>query len=417
MKYTTSLRPWAGRRLEKIGSADLLVGIPCYNNQDTIEHVIRSVSDGLHKHYPGLRSLIIVSDGGSTDDSRDVAQGMTVYPYIEKIVQIYRGHPGKGSALRSIFEAADFLEVKACAVVDSDLRSITPAWVQCLLQPVLDSRAHFVAPVYTRYKYDGTITNHIVYSLTRALFGKRIRQPIGGDFGLSRTLARYYALEGEWDSDIARFGIDIWMTISAITQKLPICQSHLGTKVHDVKDPGESLGPMFRQVTFTLFGLMDRYYDYWSTIVGSEPVPFVCNQQVSEEPQQFSVDIDRMIHIFREGCEHFGSFWRNVLTPETFARLQALYSAPSKEFCLPPEVWARLVYDFSSTFHAWERHRRQLVDTMSPLYYARVASFVMETHDLDNAGAEAVIEKQAEEFERSKPYLIESWRTRSAAAP
>jgi hypothetical protein len=315
--------------------------------------------------------------------------------------------------LRSIFEAANFLEVKACAVVDSDLRSITPEWVRCLLQPVIDGKSQFVAPVYSRYKYDGTITNNIVYPLVRALFGKRIRQPIGGDFGFSRQLARYYALEGQWDSDIARFGIDIWMTISAITRNVPICQAYLGTKVHDVKDPGESLGPMVRQVLFTLFLMMDESYDFWSRIPASEPVPTMCHAP-GAEPEKFSVDAGRMMHIYREGFEHFGAFWQSVVTRDTFAELKRLYGAPDRDFRLPPRLWARIVYEFSATFHGWERHRRQLVDTMSPLYYARVASFVMETAQMDDEQAEMAIEEQAREFEFLKSYLVESWSKRAA---
>jgi glycosyltransferase involved in cell wall biosynthesis len=412
MKYTTSLRPWVSRRLEKIGSADLLVGIPCYNNQSTIEHVVKSVSDGLHMNYPDMRSLIVVSDGGSTDDTRDIAQTLSVYPYIEKIVQIYRGDPGKGSALRAIFEAASFLEVKACVVVDSDLRSISPAWVRSLIQPILERNFHFVAPLYTRYKYDGTITNTIVYNLTRALFGKRIRQPIGGDFGFSLDLARFYATTGEWDSDISRFGIDIWMTLTPIARKLPICQSYLGTKVHDVKDPGESLGPMFRQVIFTLFLLMDRYYEFWSTIGESEPVPSFGDPGCAE-PDPFAIDTSRMIGIYRDGFEHFGVFWQKVLRPENYELLRQLHGLGDDDFYLSTEAWAKIVYDFSATFHAWERHRRQLVDTMSPLYYARVASFVTKTRDMSNQEAENVVEDQARQFEALKPYLLESWSSRS----
>lgn len=414
MKYTTSLRPWVARRIEEIGNADLFVGIPSYNNQSTIAHVIKMVGEGLHKHYPQMRSLIMVSDGGSTDDTRDVAKDVVIRPYIEKLVQIYRGHPGKGSALRAIFEAANFLQVKACAVVDSDLRSITPDWVQFLLQPLLDGQFHFVAPLYTRYKYDGTITNNIVYNLTRALFGKRIRQPIGGDFGLSHRLARYYALEGDWDSEIACFGVDIWMTISAIIQNLPICQSHLGTKVHDVKDPGESLGPMFRQVIFTLFSMMDRYYGYWSQIGQSEPVPCI-GGPLALEPEPFPIDTVRMIGIYKEGFQHFGVFWEKVLRPENFSRLKSLYESQEKHFYLPTEVWAKIVYDFSATFHSWERHRRQLVDTMSPLYYASVASFVIRTKDMNSLEAEEVVEDQARQFETLKSYLLESWNRRSAS--
>jgi len=50
-----------------------------------------------------------------------------------------------------------------------------------------------VAPLYVRHRNDGTITNSIAYPLTAALYGTRIRQPIGGDFGFSGRLASYWA--------------------------------------------------------------------------------------------------------------------------------------------------------------------------------------------------------------------------------
>ena len=51
------------------------------------------------------------------------------------------------------------------------------------MSPVFEQGFDYVAPYYLRHKYDGTITNSIVYPLTRTLYGHRIRQPIGGDFG------------------------------------------------------------------------------------------------------------------------------------------------------------------------------------------------------------------------------------------
>ncbi|HIJ41774.1 MAG TPA: glycosyltransferase, partial [Deltaproteobacteria bacterium] len=207
MRYDTGLRAYTSKRIEEIQSADVLVGIPCYNNETTIAHVIQMVSHGLATHYKGMRSVIFVADGGSTDDTREVAKEFQLKPWQEKLVSIYRGPGGKGTALRSLFETASRLNVRVCAMVDSDLRSITPDWVKYLLDPVLEKGYQFVAPVYVRHKFDGTITNNIVYNLTRALYGKRIRQPIGGDFAISSDLAKYYIEQDVWDSDVARFGI------------------------------------------------------------------------------------------------------------------------------------------------------------------------------------------------------------------
>jgi hypothetical protein len=153
--------------------------------------------------------VILIADGGSTDDTRETAKEFEIKPWQGRIVSIYRGPGGKGTALRSVFEAADRLKVRTCAMVDSDLRSMTADWVKYLLDPVLEKRYQFVSPVYMRHKYDGTITNNIVYNLTRALYGKRIRQPIGGDFAISGDVSRFYSEQEVWDTDVARFGIDI----------------------------------------------------------------------------------------------------------------------------------------------------------------------------------------------------------------
>ena len=185
VNYDTALRLYTAKRIEEIESADVLVGIPCFNNEKTITHVIQMVTHGLAKHYADKRCVIHIADGGSTDDTREVAKEFEIKPWQEKIVSIYRGPGGKGTALRSIFEAAGRLNVRACAVVDSDLRSITPGWMDLLLTPIYAEGFDYVAPLYARHKFDGTITNSIVYPLTRALYGKSIRQPIGGDFGFS----------------------------------------------------------------------------------------------------------------------------------------------------------------------------------------------------------------------------------------
>ena len=230
--------------------------------------MVRAVQAGLAKYFPSHKAVIVNSDGGSSDGTMDVVQNTSVEDFdaillhhrvepISKIAFPYSGIPGKGSAFRSIFEIAQTLDAKACVVVDSDLRSITPEWIELLVKPVLEGGFDYVAPLYHRHKFDGTITNSIVYPLTRALYGKRVRQPIGGDFGFSGRLAQFYLTKDVWQSDVARFGIDIWMTTTAIANGFKIAQSFLGAKIHDAKDPGADLSSMLYQVVSATFDLME----------------------------------------------------------------------------------------------------------------------------------------------------------------
>src|SRR4030066_410924 len=321
-------------QLEEIKGADILIGIPSYNNVRTIGHVVRAVTAGLAKYFPGAKAVLVNSDGGAKDGTQeevkrvqieDLKTILTSHPVhpLSKIVTPYHGIPGKGSAFRTIFEAASSLRAKACAVLDSDLRSITPEWMELLLRPVYEEGFDYVAPLYGRHKFDGTITNSIVYPITRALYGKRIRQPIGGDFGFSGKLATFYLTKDVWETDVARFGIDIWMTTLAIAERYKVCQSYLGAKIHDAKDPGSDLGPMFTQVASSVFGSMKEYENLWKGIGESQAVPtFGFHYEVGLEP--ISVNLGRMIGNFRLGVKDLMEIWEKVLSSETVQWLESL---------------------------------------------------------------------------------------------
>jgi glucosylglycerate synthase len=415
MNYDTALRAYTAKRIEEIDSADILVGVPCYNNESTIAHVIQMITHGLAKHYGERRSVIFIADGGSTDDTREAAKEFQIKPWQEKVVSIYRGPAGKGTALRSVFEAANRLNVSVCAMVDSDLRSITADWVKYLLDPVLEKGYQFVAPVYVRHKYDGTITNNIVYNLTRALYGKRIRQPIGGDFAISRDVAKFYAEQDVWLTDVARFGIDIWMTTSAITQGFRICQANLGVKIHDVKDPGQHLGPMFQQVLSALFSLMERYESFWKGIKGSEPLETFGFEGASE-PEPVKVNLDRLIDLFKTGYQQLSPLWRDIFDEASFKQISETAGMDAKDFHLPTESWVKILYELAATYRHWTVNRSRLVDMMTPLYYARVASFVRQSRDMSSREAEQLVEEQALQFEEQKDYLIKIWDQKSEQA-
>jgi glucosylglycerate synthase len=407
--YISALRPYAWKRLEEIEKADILVGIPAFNNEKTIAHVVQMVSHGLNQYFKDRKNVIMIADGGSTDDTRDAVRDFELKPWQEKLLTIYRGPGGKGTAFRAIFEAAHKLGVRACMVVDSDIRSITSEWVLYLLRPVLEQGYQYVTPIYSRHKYDGTITNNIIYNLTRALYGKRIRQPIGGDFAFAPEVAGHFLNQPVWDTEIARFGIDIWMTVEAIIGNFRICQANLGVKIHDAKDPATHLAPMFRQVVWTFFHLMEQHESYWMQVQESQPVEALGACDLGE-PEPVKVDLEALIYKFKVGFNQFGVFWKDILDSGSYGILKKASRMEPQEFTLPIEAWVKILYELAATFHYWPINRNKLVDLMTPLYHARVASFVRESRDMDAGAAEALVERQAEAFEANKKYLIDLWR-------
>ncbi len=419
----TVLSDEAQLRCEQINRADIIVGIPSFNNGGTIRHVVRAVQYGLAKYFPKHKSVLVNSDGGSSDQTRQIVDETGIYADMDtiliehevlpatKLVTPYHGLPGKGSAFHTIFEIAVRLGAKCCLVVDSDLRSITPEWVELLAGPILLKEYDFVAPWYSRYKYDGTITNSIIYPATRALYGRRIRQPIGGDFGFSAKAASHYLSRDIWGTDISRFGIDIWMSTKAICEGYKICQAFLGAKIHDAKDPAKSLGPMFQQVIGTMFLLMERYEDRWKDVKGSRPTALY-GFRSEVFPESIPVSLDAMIEKFRTGYGEQREFLATILPEARMNELEDIAAKSSEAFDFPVQTWVRLVWDYAVAYHRGDKSdagMNGLMLSMVPLYFGRTASFVKQTWDMPTYEAEKLIEQLCDCFEEEKPYLVQRW--------
>jgi len=405
----TALRDDARRRLDEIGRADILVGIPSFNNAATIGHVVQMAAQGMVQYFPDMKPVLVNSDGNSSDGTRDVTLNTPVPEGVEVIATVYQGVSGKGSAFRAVFEIARALGVKVCVVVDSDLRSITPEWIELLAGPIVKEGYGYVPPYYNRHKYDGTITNNICYPMTRMLYGLDVRQPIGGDFGFSSQLLDHYLSQDVWQTDVARFGIDIWMTTTAINAGFPVCQAHLGAKVHDARDPAASLGPMFRQVVGTLFGMMNRYEERWKAVGGSQPTAMY-GQPIEVEPEPVPVTLSAMIDELRAGMKEHEALWQGVLTAENLAAVKEIAALSDQDYRFPADRWARVVFDFAVAYNKSGLEPAEVIGAMTPLYYGRTAGLVKQSQEMSTTQFEQrVIQTQAHTFEKLKPYLIERW--------
>lgn len=378
----------------------VIVGIPSYNNAETIEHVIKQAAEGLKKYFDG--GLIINSDGGSNDGTRDVVMKTPVPDDVEVRSTVYKWPiPGKGSAMKEVLEIARDEGADAVVFVDSDLRSITPEWVYKFAKPI-EEGYHFVAPLYLRHKYDGTITNNIAYPMTTSLYGYNVRQPIGGDFGISADLIDTYLCNEEvWKTDVARFGVDIFLTTTAIAEGFKVIQTALGVKIHDPKDPAASLGPMFNQVIGTLFMLMQKYEDKWKNIKTLKEVPVFGEMEI-REPEHVRVTLELLEKKSEELFAQNKKLLEKALSKETFEKVKTAL----RSYDLDDVLWSHILFDGAI---AYKNGILKNAEPLIPLYFAKTADFVKKTKDMTTAEAEKLVLKRAEIFLEEKDYLLERW--------
>jgi hypothetical protein len=401
-----------------IGDARVVVGIPSFNNAHSIAHVAATAARGLAESFPGARALVLNSDGGSGDGTHDAfragaqAARDAIGGAAGEAIQIasirYRGPSGKGSAFRDIFEVASRLGAAAVVVLDADLRSVTPEWIARLGTPVERGEYDFVAPLYRRHKFDGTITNSIIFPLTAALYGGNVRQPIGGDFGVGPALLAAYLEADVWSTDVARFGIDIWMTTTALAGHFRVAQAHLGAKVHDPKDPGHHLAKMLVEVVGTAFGLLEQYESAWTNgIPSGGAVTLGDAVEVPHDP--VTVDAARMLEQFRFGVEALRPVYEMVMPQPVLQRVERAATGEDGG-SVDDVLWTRVVYAFAGAFRRRAIARDQLLAALTPLYLGRVASFIRENQERSDEEAEERIQQLARTFRGMRSEFVDAWR-------
>ncbi len=372
---------------DKVTEAEIAVVIPSYKEADSIAHPTKVVSEGLKKYFPDKKSVIINADNASPDKTEEVFLGTQT-----RVPKIYittpPNTPGKGWNFANAFRKLYSLGARAIVCVDADLISITPEWINYMVSPVLEEGFDYLTPLYSRHKYDGTITNNICYPLIYGIFGQDIRQPIGGDFALSARLARH-VVSVPWHRTTHQYGVDIFMTMQALLGGFKIAQVGLGSKVHKPSAP--KLGPMFIQVVSTALLTVANTFKTWKSVGSVSKTPVFGLQELGEAQD---LDVDREI-IRRNAVEGFratNDVLQEYLSPEVARRVEQTF-AETDGPQIDTDFWVDVLFDVIAAFPACNDTAR-LVESMRGLYWGRVYSFMNETWDLSSAECEAPIRRQ-----------------------
>jgi hypothetical protein len=390
----------------RIDNAELVVGVLSHNEADTIPHAAHQADEGLVRYFPGVRAVVINSDHNSPDHTKEAfLKTVTRAPKI--YISTAPGLQGRRNPLRNLFAKAVELQANAVVVVDADIQTLTPEWIKHLGEPLFKGFG-FVTPLYVQHKYEGLVNHEVAYPLVRALLGRRVRQPIGVDVGLSGGLASSYVQSSLWDEGMAGFGIGVWMTTLALNRGVLLCQAFVGKP--KMRRPRGSAGAVFRQVLGTLFSSIPQLNASWLGVKHSKPTPvFGFHPGVPEPLPRVTLDTERLFSKFREGLPSCTEVWKQVLSPEVFSKLLEIFEMKKPVFDFPTDLWARILFDSAVSYRDRVCDPDLMVGSLLPLYFGKIFAFVKKTNRMSARQADEVIEEDCTVFEMTKPYLVQRW--------
>jgi len=410
------------RQLMSVGEVDLLVGILSHRSANTMRRAAHYVEKSLQQNFVRQRVAIINVDGGAVEDSNSdersddgeegnnsYSKGLNSLRTIHRVTAGFNGAPSPGLALRTILSSSDLLRAKACAVVSPATSSTSPEWVANLLRPAFRDSFDFVAPLYSRHKFQGLLARNLLYPMTRALFGRRIRELYSDEWAFSSRLGTFCLNEDMWHEEPVRSRPEAWMGISALTSDFRCCQVYLGEKPPPPDGAGPDLVEVLRQTVGSLFWLLETNQQAWMERKGSEAVPtFGPEHAVTAEPME--LNRARMFELFQTGVKELEPILESILSAETLAGLQSIAGLVQNTFRFGSELWVAMLYEFAASYHHSVINRDHLVQALVPLYRGKIYSFIAEYADASAADMEAESENLCLEFEQQKPYLTEKWK-------
>jgi hypothetical protein len=403
------------RHLMAVGQVDVLVGLPTLNNAATVAEIVRAVDLCFTRDLPRLRTVMINSDGGSTDGTPEIVRDamFTETDFVQtshslrtlhRVVAPYHGLPGKHTALRTVFAAAELTQARALVVLDPAGPATTPERVTELITPITRADVALLAPIYRRHPRDGLLVTQLARPLVRALYGVKLEEPLGAEFSCSGRFASHCLEREIWDHEVARFAIDLWLRAEAVANRFTVEQ--VWRPAPAASGPRASLRDAVQQVVLALIESLRDHETFWlaehdvaelrtwGSDPGTTPDPPTWDfEALGEQARRDIVDIRPLLD--------------GVLDADLVARLLEDLSAPALR--LDDERWVRLVYGFAAAARRGTTGIEHLAGLFVPLYLWRAAAFMAQTSGLAGADVQARLDSLSDTFQRLKPVLVGNW--------
>jgi glucosylglycerate synthase len=358
---------------------------------------------------------MINSDGGSTDGTPDLIgearfteadRVQTSHPLrtLHRVLAPYHGLPGKHTALRTIFAAAELTQAKAILVIDPAGPSTTPERVTELIAPITRGDVEFLAPRYRRHPRDGVLITQLVRPLVRALYAVGLDEPLGAEFSCSGRFSSHCLEQDIWDHESARFAIDLWLRTEAAAERFPVGQ--IWRPMATAAGSRATLRDVVHQVVLAVIESLRAHESFWRNANAiSELRSWGTDSGVV--PDLMPWDFQALAEQARRDIVEITPLLEDVLDPGLFVRVMDNANGAGPR--LDDELWVRTVYGFATAIQHGRAALDHMADMFVPLYMWRAAAFMSHTALESPAQVQARLDSLCETFHRLKPRLVASW--------
>ncbi|MGI6235794.1 MAG: glycosidase, partial [Christensenellales bacterium] len=408
-------------KLRTVKDIDVVIGIPFYNEGDTLKNIISIAKNSL-KAKSG-KFIVCVGDPAGKEALEIINEnsGSEVASFL-----MPAGVNGRGYSIRAILELARFFESDA-VLLEADLKTqgdqgIKPDWVDRLATPVFGDYDMAVA-CFRRHPFEDIIGNILVSPLIAALYETKFNDPLSGVFAIAHDLVEDFCSEFDQCSDyLGGYGINPWIITTALKWGKRICEVNLGAKLSPI-----SLGKKYivtKETLRMLFQCIKRDEDVWLEdskiiktldIYGSEP---------GDLPLKVAYNHKEFLDSFIEGICHYSNLLQKVFDQEMLKHIELM----TKQNVFPnysPEIWAQITYEviLACNFNS-EILPEDLLEVFMAIYDGMTASLIKEMGETrkglsnTNVNSDTVISAQIEgiykktirAFIKNKPNFLKKWR-------
>ncbi len=392
----------------EVKEAEIVVSIPSYNGKYDLTSTVRAVDKGLTEFFPSKSSVIINCDYSNNGASRD--KFFTTETRIPKIYVGRQDSGGKGQVVRSSLFKGMELNASMFMIVEPDATNLQPGWIKKFVE-ALEKNFQFVAPLYVHHKDEDLLNSMIIYPLTRALYGWRIRRPVGGELAFRKELFERILEKDIWNQYVSEEGLAVWLSTLAMCLRQPMCQVFVNQPRKTAPKEEKEFVNYFNDTVGTVFSLMESLENYWRKIKWSRPTAiFGLGSDDAEPPEELETNIDSLHERFLGGFRKYEEFWREVVSQATYTKVQEIRNLDMNHFSFPAQTWTTILYDFAIAFRGKDaEYREHLLEALLPLFYGKALSYVKRTERMSVQQAEDMVETECMVFEENKPYLISRW--------